>query len=105
MISKTRSSLNNSVNYQEIISSCINLEKTSNEINNRRIVNMDLLITPEKLINQLSVTRSQCETIHQTRVEIENIIDRTDHRLVVGKPPLRHVQTCLPEHRRDPSGK
>lgn len=87
MISKTRSSLNNSVNYQEIISSCINLEKTSNEINNRRIVNMDLLITPEKLINQLSVTRSQCETIHQTRVEIENIIDRTDHRLVVVVGP------------------
>lgn len=78
---------NNSNNFRDILSNSNDLCKSSSEINDRRVVKMDILVTPEQLVNELPVNRLQCELVHQTRVDIESVIDREDGKLVVVVGP------------------
>lgn len=59
----------------------------NSSIENVRIRSQDLLITPSQLKEQVPHTEKSKQCVYQSRLEIMNILDRKDHRLLVVVGP------------------
>ena len=75
------------LSYEALLNRGIDLDRPSSEINNRRIVDMKILRSPEEMVGEFPVDQFQTELVHKTRVEIENVLDGRDNRLVVVVGP------------------
>jgi len=63
------------------------LEMTTSRLTNVNVHSQDVLITPEKLKQDIPVTDKARETVLNGREQIENILDGKDHRLIVVVGP------------------
>jgi len=63
------------------------LEMTTSRLTNVNVQSQDVLITPEKLKQDIPVTDKARETVLSGREQIENILDGKDNRLIVVVGP------------------
>jgi len=68
----------------------------TNKIENVNVRSQDILITPEKLKQDIPLTESAAETVYNGRQVINNILDRKDHRvfLVVGPCSIHDIDAA-----------
>lgn len=68
----------------------------SNKIENVNVQSQEILITPEKLKQDIPLTEAAAETVYNGRQVINNILDRKDHRIfvVVGPCSIHDVDAA-----------
>ncbi|GAA6169432.1 3-deoxy-7-phosphoheptulonate synthase [Sessilibacter corallicola] len=67
------------------------------EINDLNVVSQDILITPQQIKDELPLSAKAEQTVAQGRMDVRNILDRTDPRLmiVVGPCSIHDVDAAM----------
>ncbi|MEP6391110.1 MAG: 3-deoxy-7-phosphoheptulonate synthase [Halioglobus sp.] len=70
---------------------------SSNEVHNVNVAAQDILVTPERLKQELPLSDDALSTVTQSRNVIRNILDRKDHRLfvVVGPCSIHDTKAAM----------